>query len=71
MLSQIFTFDKVQIIFKAITSRASWWVLRSMETLLDTGLAALESISPGIGKLTYYGTLRYRTLPTRQSFSRQ
>ena len=44
-------FDKMQIIFKAITGSSShtfWWegtVLHSMETLFDAGLVALENIS--------------------------
>ena len=48
----------MQIIFKAIAGRsghAFWWVksvLHFMETLFDTGLAALESISPGKGIYT-------------------
>ena len=48
----LWNFDKMQIIFKAITEsfgHAFWWertVLHSMETLFDAGLVALESISP-------------------------
>ena len=68
-------FDKMQIIFKAITGsscHAFWWersVLHSTETTFEAGLVALESISPGKG--TYYGTLRCRTLPSKENFPRQ
>ena len=68
-------FDKMQIIFKAITggsSHAFWWertVLHSMEMLFDAGLVALEIISPGKG--IYYGTLRCRKLPSKENFPRQ
>ena len=68
-------FDKMQMIFKAITEsfgHAFWWertVLHSMETLFDAGLVALESISAGKG--SYYGTLRYRTLPSKENYPRQ
>ena len=34
--------------------------------LLDAGLVALESISPG--KDIYYGTLRCRTLPSKENY---
>ena len=37
--------------------------------LLDAGLVALESISPG--KDIYYGTLRCRTLPSEENYPRQ
>ena len=68
-------FDEMQIIFKAITGisgHAFWWeeqycTLR--RTTFDAGLVALESISPGKG--TYYGTLRCRTLPSKENFPRQ
>ena len=66
-------FDKMQIIFKVITGssgHALWWertVLYSMETLFDTGLVALESISPW--KDIYYGMLRCRTLSFKENFS--
>ena len=45
-------FDKMQIIFKAITGssgHAFWWertVLHSTETIFDAGLVALEYINP-------------------------
>ena len=74
MIKVWWNFDKMQIIFKAITrsfGHAFWWertVLQSMETF-DAGLVALESISPGKG--TYYGTLRCRTLPSKENFPRQ
>ena len=65
--------DKMQIIFKVITgssSHAFWWVvLHCMEMLLDAGLVALESISPG--KDVYYGTLRCRLSPSGKNYPRQ
>ena len=39
------------------------------ETLFDAGLIALQSISPGKG--IYYGTLRCRTLSSKENFPRQ
>ena len=67
-------YDKMQIIFKAITGssgHAFWWeraVLHSMKTF-DAGLVALESISPT--KCIHYGTLRCRTLPSKENYPRQ
>ena len=64
-------FDKM---FKAITRSSGhtfWWertVLHSVETF-DTGLVALESISPGKG--ICYSTLRCCTLPSKENFTRQ
>ena len=65
----------MKIIFKAIigsSGNAFWWertVLHFMETVVficfDAGLVALESISPG--KDIYYGTLRCRTLPSKEN----
>ena len=40
-----------------------------METLFNAGLVALKSISPG--KSICYGTLRCRTLPSKENFPRQ
>ena len=74
MIKVWWNFDKMQIIFKAITrsfGHTFWWertVLQSTETF-DAGLVALESISPGKG--TYYGTLSCRTLPSKENFPRQ
>ena len=75
MIEVCWNFDKMQTRFKAITrsfGHAFWWettVLQSMETLLDTCLVALESISCGKG--IYYGTLRCHTLPSKENFPRQ
>ena len=66
-------FDKMQIIFKAITESsgcAPWWERKCCTLwrwLFDAGLAALESISPGEG--IYYGTLRCHTLPSGERTS--
>ena len=75
----VMDFDEMQIIFKAITGSsgyAFWWertALHSMETLVwhlpDACLVALESISPG--QRIYYGTLRCRTLPSKENFPKQ
>ena len=68
-------FDKMQIIFKAITGSSghAFWGKELYCTLwrrlFDAGLVALESISPGKG--IYYGTLRCRTLPSKENFPRQ
>ena len=65
----------MQMIFKVIIGSSGhtfWWektVLHSMETVVDAGLVALESISPG--KDIYYGTLRCRTLPSEENYPRQ
>ena len=60
---------------KAITESSghAFWrertVLHSTETKSNASPVALESISPGKG--TYYGTLRSRTLPSKEDFRRQ
>ena len=72
-------FDKMQMIFKAITGTtgyASWWeitVCHSMETviLFDAGLVALESTCISPGKGIHHSTLRCHTLPSGENFSRQ
>ena len=63
----------MQIIFQSDNGSASghalWWERNCVETLFDAGLVALESISPG--KVDYCGTLRCRTLPSKENFPRQ